>query len=316
MKGPLSPTLLKRLSYTVHTLGRMVFCRIPMTSPPGQLSCAPFFIVGSGRSGNTLLRAMLVQHPELAIPPESYVLPAVVRKFCKYNYLPWPELVRLVVASFESHPLFYTWELDLRDFYPRALKIEPGRQSLAKLVDLLYTYYAEKKEPGATRWGDKTPLNSLNLEKLNWVFPQARYVHIVRDGRDVVLSYLEAGIYTDLEDASKRWLRSVERSRAFGARIGSSRYREIAYEALVRNPEEILKRICSFLDLTYIPAMLDFWRSSDQLGDSVLPHHENLKRPVTMESIGRWRHGLDSEQQARVKKLLGAKLRELGYTDL
>jgi hypothetical protein len=259
---------------------------------------------------------MLGQHPDVAIPPESYVLPAVARKFYRHNYLPWRDLVGLVISAFESHALFYTWGLDLREFYPRALRIGRSEQSLAKLIDLLYSYYAEKKEPGATRWGDKTALNALNLEKLNWVFPHARYVHIVRDGRDVVLSYLEAGIYTDLEDASKRWLRSVERVRAFGGRIGSSRYQEISYEELVRNPEETLKRVCGFLDLTYIPAMLDFWRTTDRLGDGVLPHHENLKRPVTTESIGRWRHGLDPEQQARVKKLLGVKLRELGYTDL
>ncbi|MBI2359515.1 MAG: sulfotransferase [Deltaproteobacteria bacterium] len=316
IKRPLAPSLLKRLNYTARTLGRMIFCRIPLTSPPGRLTCIPFFIVGSGRSGNTLLRAMLAQHPEVAIPPESYVLPAVVRKFYQHNYLTWQDLVVLVTAAFENHPLFFTWGLDLREFYKRAIKIDRRERSLAKLIDLLYSYYAEKKEPGARRWGDKTPLNSLNLERLNWVFPQARYVHIVRDGRDVVLSYLEAGIYADIEDASKRWLRSVARAGAFGTRIGRGRYLEITYEDLVQNSEKTLERVCSFLDLNYIPAMMDFWRSADRLGDSVLPHHENLKRPVTTESIGRWRHGLDPGQQARIKKLLGVKLRELGYADL
>jgi protein-tyrosine sulfotransferase len=306
--------LARRVTDAAVLMVRILFCRIPLSSSLDRLSCNPFFIVGSGRSGNTLLRAMLVQHPRISIPPESYVLPKVTRKFLRYNFLPWGDLARMVISEFECHPHFYSWELEMGEVYRRAIVLKKDEQSLARLLDVIYSCYGEKKSPGAVRWGDKTPLNTLNLEKLSWVFPQAQYIHMIRDGRDVVSSYLETRMYPSVEEAAKRWLRSVDRARVFGKRVGTTRYREVRYENLVRRPAECLEEICSYLGVDYVATMLDYWKTTDQLGDAMFSYHANIQNPVSVDSLGRWRERLSVQDQARLLRLISHKLEELGYS--
>ena len=309
----MEPSLRMRLSDSLHAIARMLLRRAPLTAPAEALSCNPFFIIGSGRSGNTLLRAMLVAHPDLSIPPESFVLPAVIRKFYRYDYILWPDLAWMVITEFETYPEFRFWELDTRELYERALALPEKERSLAKLLDLIYVAYEEKHQPGAKRWGDKTPMNTLCLERLNWVYPNAQYIHIIRDGRDVAASYLAAGIFPDLKSACARWVTSIERAQEFGKRVGPERYCEVRYEGLVRNPAPCLQNLSAFLEVTYSEIMLDFWKVSDQLGDTQQKHHTNLKNPVNPKSIGRWREKFDGDTQGQMDQWLRGKLRELGY---
>ncbi|MCP4424416.1 MAG: sulfotransferase [Chloroflexi bacterium] len=273
----------------------------------------PFFIIGSGRSGNTLLRAMLTTHDDLSIPPESYVLGAVVREYNRYSFLPWHILSRLVISRFESHHQFHAWEISLRSVYQSALDLQPDQRTLAHLLDLIYRVYSAQKRPSAQRWGDKTPSNTLRLDELELVFPQAQYIHMIRDGRDVVSSYLQAGIYREIEQAAHRWRVSVERGRQLGRKIGDGRYMEVRYEALVADPEAELRGVCLFLDIEFQSDMLDFWQTADQLGDANLPHHANVKNPINLASIGRWRENLTAVEQELVQQLLGPTLDALGY---
>lgn len=311
-----SSRLLRRVSDPLAVIGRMLFCNARLTASIAALSCIPFFIIGSGRSGNTLLRAMLMQHADIVIPPESKVLPNVIRKFHRYRFLPWSDLVQLVIAEFERPKPFSTWQIDFRDFRRRALSFGKEERSLAILLDRLYMFYGEKKRPSAVRWGDKTPVNTLRIEKLNWVFPHARFVHMIRDGRDVVSSTIEFGMHSTVEEAASRWLASVERAQRAGRKMGPERYLEIRYEHLALEPAQTLQRVSAFLDLEYLPEMLDFWKSVDELGDAHFPFHANLGKPVNPESIGSWRQRLGAREQEVVQRLLGPKLVDLGYLGL
>ena len=78
-----------------------VIGRRPLRRPTTKISPPPFFIVGSGRSGNTLLRAVLTGHSKVAIPPESYVLAKTIRRFRSYSFLNWSLLVRMILSEFE-----------------------------------------------------------------------------------------------------------------------------------------------------------------------------------------------------------------------
>lgn len=304
-----SPTY--RVLDTFRLMARL-FRRYPLRADEGELP-NPLFIVGSGRSGNTLLRAILVAHGELAIPPESYVLGRVIQEYFRFSFLPWTALARLVLSEFESYPQFPTWGLDLQPLYSQAVSLDLPERNLAHLLDLLYRYYAAEKQPSASRWGDKTPLNTFYLDEIDLVFPRARYLHMVRDGRDVVASYLRTGIYTDLDEAADRWLRSVDIAIGFGAKIGPQRYMELHYEALVTAPEPTIQDICQFLDLEYREDMLDFQRVVDRLGDTHQAHHTSLRKPLGPHSIGKWRSDLPVSDQTRIQHLLGQKLAELGY---
>ncbi len=278
------------------------------------LTSTPFFIVGSGRSGNTLLRTILMAHGDFIIPPESYVLGNVTREYYRYNFLPWALLARLVISCFESYPQFSTWEIDLHFFYQRVLGFPPAKQSLAQIIEELYLFYGEMMQIKGKRWGDKTPMNTFNLHEINMVFPQAQYIHMLRDGRDVVASYLNTGFYDDLLEAANRWDRSVGLVQTFGDQIGSKRYHEIRYEILIAQPDDTIREVCEFLQIDFRPKMLLFWEEAQHLGDTKLLHHANVHKPISTDSIGKWRTQLSSQQQSNLESQIGLTLQKLGYS--
>ena len=304
---------LLRLYDEYRLIHAYLFERKRLVASKLQSSSPPFFIIGSGRSGNTLLRAILAKHPAVVIPPESYVLGQIVRTYRVLSFLPWPELSRIVISKFEDHPQFFTWEISLQEFYERIVKFDIRKQNLSTLLNAFYMYYAEKKKPSAIRWGDKTPLNTFHLQRIRKVFPEAKFVHIIRDGRDVVSSYLKAGIYQKAEDAAKRWLSSIRLAQRFARQVGEDRYLEIRYEQLVKDPETSVKKVCRFIDLEYRDEMLRFYENIEALGDTKLKHHENLHNPINQESVGKWRANLNESQKLVIERMLKKELVRLGY---
>jgi protein-tyrosine sulfotransferase len=296
---------------TILSLGNL-FSRHAL-KPEHDERLKPVFIIGSGRSGNTLMRALLVAQGEIAIPPESYVLGSAMREFYRYSYLPWHLLARLGLSRFESHPQFHTWKLDMLPVYRQALHLEKAQQNFACLIDVLYSAYAQQHQPQARRWGDKTPMNTLYLDEIRQVFPHAQFIHMLRDGRDVVASYLQSGLFDDLPAAAQRWLEAVESASQLEEKLGEAGYLLVRYENLVDTPVQVMQETCAFLELQYRAEMLDFWQQADQLGDSYQEHHQGIHSPIKTDSIGSWRRKLSEAQQEQVQRLLGAKLAALGY---
>lgn len=190
----------------------------------------------------------------------------------------------------------------------------PKRErTLARLLDEIYVYYAEKKKPEAVRWGDKTPRNTYSLHWINRVYPNCQFVHILRDPRDVVNSYLKAGLYQDLNAAAYRWLESITEIDHFKRKIPANRCIEIRYEELVRFPEKKTKELCAFLGLEYNPGMLHFSESVNEMGDTAYEHHQNLYRPVNPNSIGKWKRQLTKRQVEEIESICGEKMRKFSY---
>lgn len=307
------------LPYRVYdrltTLHRALEKRRPLRRPADDALPTPFFIVGSGRSGNTLLRAILCGHGELAVPPESYVLGAAVREYRKFGFLSWPELVDVVLDRFASHPQFATWDTDLAPVRAALLDRPDEQRSLARILDAVYRAWAWTHMPGARRWGDKTPTNVYHLPRIDAVFPDALYLHVLRDGRDVVASYLEAGFYETAEMACRRWIESVELVRDFSRGLDPGRFLEVRYERLVRDTEALVHDVCRLLGISYEPGMLRHRRRVDDLGDTGADHHAGLDRPIEDSSVGSWRDRLDQRQRNVVERRLRPLLSSLGYLD-
>src|SRR5690606_31966252 len=177
------------------------FCvRKKLTSNHDYLE--PFFIIGSGRSGNTLLRSMLVASNQLSIPPESYVWPRIIRRFSAYSFLPWDILSSMIVGEFESYKEYMTWDVNLYPAHQKARKLRKKDQSLSNVINSIYQTYNIAKSQEGIRWGDKTPINTIYINKILKVFPNAQYIHIERDPLDVVCSYVKAGLYSNYEEAA------------------------------------------------------------------------------------------------------------------
>ena len=271
----------------------------------------PFFIVGSGRCGSTLLRAMLEAHPDVHIPPESG-LAAMVRDYRRYSRLPWKVLLRILLAPLGYERAWEPWELAPGPLLRDLQELPREMRNVATVLNAVYRAHLRNHKPGAGRWGDKTPPHTPQLPALQAVFPDLQVVHLLRDGRDVVQSFLQVS-KASLPYFAGAWLRAVRTAQAFGARH-PAQYLEIRYEDLVRDPRPSLERVASFLGLGFDERMLHHHELDLKLGDVERhPRLQGVWQPVYQTSIGRWRTALDPQQILELDQLLQPTLAALGY---
>jgi hypothetical protein len=180
----------------------------------------------------------------------------------------------------------------------------------------VYLTYAAAR--GKARWGDKTPMYMEHLGTIDRLFPTATYVHLIRDGRDAAVSFLQmpAGVVTETwahpRDAvgfACQWRAEVSKARALGRRAGA-RYLEVRYEALVADPEAALRRICTHVGLEFEAAMLA--SGGSDIPDK--PHQQSLKRPLTA-GLRDWRTEMSPADARAFSAVAGDLLAELGYPD-
>lgn len=264
------------------------------------------FVVGCDRSGTTLLRLMLDGNPQLAIPPEShFVLPAL-------RWTPDPErrpdlvLLRDQLATSEW---FDRWDLPLVEVEREWRNHPPG--DLSQALRAVFRCYARRQ--GKELVGDKTPWYGTGIPTLAKAFPDARFVHIVRDGRDVALSFLDRDFPPHtLPHAVKRWRWRVLTASAAGVALGGKRYCEIRYEDLLDDPERVLRELCTFLDLEFSSQMLQYTeRGRDVIRDYPQLHRHLVKPPT--KGIRDWRTAMSAGDQDLFEALAGDVLSRYGY---
>jgi hypothetical protein len=265
----------------------------------------PLLILGVRRSGTTLLRVMLDRHSQLAVPDESYFVPQLadrhLRRVDADEFV--DDLRRLNTVA--------EWNVPLDEVRSQL----HDRMSAGEAIGTVYAVYAHER--GKPRWGDKTPMYMQNLRLLERLFPDARFVHLIRDGRDAALSFLAmpGGIVTETwmhprtpAEFACQWRTEVAAARRLGRRVGA-RYVEVRYEELVADAETALQRVCAFAGLEYEPAMLDYAGNVDV---SAKPHQQRLMQPPTT-GVRDWRTQMSPADVAAFERVAGDLLREVGY---
>jgi hypothetical protein len=249
---------------------------------------------------------MLDRSPGIAIPSESVFVPLLARRHGKTvnrgRFL--DDLSRL--------PKFREWGLTPDDVAPGIRTGMPTGEAIAAIFE------AYAQAAGKPRWGDKTPLYMQHLDLIAGLFPDALYVHLIRDGRDAALSFAQMpeGTFTRTwahpgspVEFACRWRQEVRAARALGRRVGEDRYLEVRYERLVREPDEELRGICDFAGLPYEREMLEYAGAVDV---SEKPHHRGLLDPPRAD-VRRWREQMDESDAEGFDSVAGDLLRELGY---
>ncbi len=302
---------------TLLSLGSMLrgVHQYPLADKSNSLSCRPLLFLSPGRSGTTLLRSMLVAGKSIAIPPEAQIFHALAVKFNSMQRLHWNDITRLVVSKFESNENFDEWGINLAPAYQAGMNIPEQDRSLARLIDEVFKTYAAQQFPEARIWGDQSPIHTVYLPWIYPVFPNARYLHLMRDGRDVIASYLDWLGADVLETVTQRWKISVQRVRDLQEQVRPGQFLEIRYEQLVTQPEDVLRKVSAFAGIEYNPMMLDYYKLPTTIENHYLAHHRNLSKPVFTTSMGRWKERLNREQQSYVLTHISPLLQELGYLD-
>jgi hypothetical protein len=276
----------------------------------------PFLlIVGSGRSGNTLLRRLMMERLDIYIPPETYVLPKIADYRIRARGLKWPSLVDLVISAFEYHPEFETFNVtDLRDYALKAKGWGKEEQTINKLIIGLYSWWAAEAGFPSTWLGDKTPLNTLHLGPISRIIPKAKYIYLLRDGADVSSSYVQSGIYQIIEEAGRRWVQSQKAWNYFKKRLSENEYIEVRYEELAATPEKIVQGIKAKFE---IPERHQKENIADLLGDvPARTHHANVMQAISTDSVGKGRRKLTESQKIKLRPVINSMLTQLRYDPL
>ena len=268
----------------------------------------PFFIMSSGRSGTTLLRTMLIRGEHVVIPPESNILiPEVVTIYLKKNRKSWEDLVSAIFEHISGIDYLDYWDLDINKIVNHLMQLELKHRSLHAIIEAIYTNGSSSR----IRWGDKTPIVIFMDDYITYAFPKAKRIYMIRDGRDVIRSRIEHRNDATLHNSIERWNNACD---IIQRRIGENSHFNmvIRYEDLVTEPEIWMKKICVYLGLDYHPQMLNASIKLD-LGDTVMQHHENSKRPISTESIGKWKAYFNDQDIRHLNQALGTNLQRFNY---
>jgi Sulfotransferase family len=278
------------------------------------------FVVGMNRSGTTLLRMMLDAHPQLTIPPETHFVPALIKACREPGATPEDALAAMKSAREWGDFGFSDEEMLGR---LRATKMRPGQA-----VRTFYQAYMEQQ--GKSRWGEKTPTYVQRMPLIERALPEARFVHVIRDGRDVALSVLDRTV-RDLTaaDVARRWQKKIAKARNDAPKL--HHYMELRYEDLILDTEPVLRRVCEFIKLDFDPAMLEYHERAEKRleemarplpGDGRAQHlsverrlatHAMTTKPPSADRVARWRTQMSAEDRAAFEEVAGELLDELGY---
>jgi hypothetical protein len=290
----------------------------------------PVFLVGAMGSGTTLLRLMLDAHPQLAIPPETHFVPRVV-SVCERlvaEGASTPEIRAQALETMTMHPRWEDFGLsaqEVRELMEHHDPLTPG-----DAIRSFYEAYAAGE--GKPRWGDKSPPYTWKSLRIQRALPEAHFIHIIRDGRDVALSLSEVSWGPDdVTVAAEKWVTELRRARKRAEGLARGTYMELRYEDLVAEPEPVLRRIVSFVHLPWDEAMLDYHhqaekRMSREMARTLKPlgggtitaeertrQHELVSRPPSSSRTGRWRTEMSPEDRAAFESVAGRMLKKLGY---
>jgi len=284
------------------------------------------FIVGAPRSGTTLLRLMLDAHSDLAIPPETGFLPHTLPILFGTDEYRWRAFLNALVACPSGTSAWPDFDLEPQALMHELHTLKPF--ALDEGIRCFYRMYAARF--GKTRWGDKTPMYGRYLRAIESVLPEAAFIHIIRDGRDVALSlrtlWFSPG--SDMATLARKWCEDVRATRLEARHC--SRYLEVRYEALVRSPESVLREVCDFIGVEYEATMMNYFqRAPERLlehrariradGTVLVSREQRLSQqrlvnePPDPSRIGRWKMEMLPHERARYEAIAGDLLTELGY---
>jgi hypothetical protein len=280
-------------------------------------------IVGTPRSGTTLLRFMLDAHPLLAIPPETGFL-------MQANYIRGEgdaardALFDLITGFPPAGPTWDDFSLTRDELRFELELVEPFE--VAHGIRAFYRLYANHQKKA--RYGDKTPLYCAHIGAIRQTLPEARFIHIIRDGRDTALSLrpLWFAPGKDITSLATQWRNLVRTARA----AAGQDYLEIRYERLLTSTETVLREICAFIELPFDPAMLRYFERVperlkqhvtrlDASGEVVVTHEQRvmqdklLMEPPQQERIFRWKEEMTATEQSEFRAAAGDLLQELDY---
>lgn len=279
---------------------------------PTQSSRPPFFIVGSDRSGTTMLRLMLDRAADgPAVPPETMFITDHAPTL-RHGDLSDHAAAVAFTKRVWKHPRVRMWELEGEpDLPPAGLS---HTEAFAWAVSQPFVAYMRRD--GKTWWADKTPPHIDHIETLKTVFPDAKFIELVRDGRDVALSIM--GLPFGGNNAwvtAKRWAHCIREGRRAHERWPNDIV-TVRYEDLITESARELRRVAEFVGIEYDDDMLKVEKTDpSKLQADQAQWFSNLWQGINTSAMGKWKTKMTRGDQAVYLAAAGPELALHGYED-
>ena len=270
----------------------------------------PFFIVGSGRSGSTLLRVILCAHSKITIPPETYFIMPLLRQLpinAGLNRNQTDQAIDIITTH-------YRWpDMGMTKGYLVDQLADRESPLLSDITNIIYEFHLEKDNKQI--WGDKTPPYISIVPELLELYPDAKIIHLIRDGRDVTRSFQGTGWYGPwIKDNTKEWRDAITHYNGYKRSRPDIDIHEIKYENLVMETEKTIRDLCLFLGITFEAGMLD-WEPAIEgkipLREAYI--HKKLGRKPSVEDINRWKSEMTKRELFITESFIWKELQSTGY---
>ena len=297
-------TIYKKLKYKFFLYGIVKFFRL-FSKSRSKITNPHFFIVGSGRNGSTLLATILNAHKDVVIPPEQFVLPyAIIRRYIFFFWTSnkWINNVKSLISNPQKT---IKWDIDVSN-------IHSNGKDVPFIFNNIFNTYKDSSNSSSKIWGDKSPLNTNFIKYIYPEFSDAKYIFLIRDPRDVALSYRKYLGADSFRFGIWKWKDSV---RSYDYLSKKTDVLLVKYEDLVECPDNELSKVTNFLNLSKDDSMSTSKVSADKMGVEKDSHHQNLRKPISSRSVGKWKDELSDKDLSYFTKNIKDEMKRFGYTD-
>jgi hypothetical protein len=301
--------------------------RFKSSALAAPMTTKPIFILGNPRSGTTLLRLVLTTNSQLVIPPEAGFMCWLWNDFSHVTASEWrqPQWREKFVSAVVRSRKFETWRLSRSIIMD---EISSRRvTAYSEACESVYLAFTKQTKPGATRWGDKNNFHTLHVDLLRGLFPNALFLHIIRDPRDVACSYRDVttskstspykpALPAGFREIGEEWARNIGRVCRAGQQMPPGSFRMLRYEDFVSRPEQVTRDLCHWLDLPFEQNMLDFHKINkrDRLEPAeTMDWKKRTLEPFDPTRIARYRSELGDADRRMIESAAGELMELLGY---
>jgi hypothetical protein len=269
----------------------------------------PIFIVSSPRSGSTLLRLILDAHPRLAVPPPAWLFHYIYPYLYSYGDLGVEANLRAMVEDTLETPTIKEWPFQAGVDEVIAEMKEP---TYTELFSALHRLYARPR--GKERWGEKSPRDAFYMAEIKSAYPDAQFIHILRDGRDVAIDLSDSILWPNTLYASAlMWKDFVQAIEDSAKELDSDSYHVVRYAELCAQPQTVLRRICEFLGEEFRDEIIAHHETESTKEWAGAPVHANTARPINTDFVDMYKTRIGENDRRVLEGIIGETLRELGF---
>lgn len=276
-----------------------------------------FFVVGRPRSGTTLLRTLFDAHPNVNFPPECQFIVNLYPKYGRTTTWTKDKLLEFFKDLSEQW-LFDTWKMDNDSLKSTLLQLVGSNSygTICKAVYLEYNSLFDKEE--IKYIGDKNPGYAIYTHQLLKIFPEAKFIHIIRDYRDNFVSIRNVDFEIPIPSlVVQKWKYFYNKFNRDSLKKPSV-YKVINYETLALNPESEFGKLCDFVGIDYNENVFNFHQKKDDILKQypkgyIVTYHTSLLQKINTSKIGVWKKELSSSQVKIMDLTVGSVAEKSGY---